>query len=118
MTQEIMKVLLQNGVEIIVAIIGLVISYYVIPAIKNDLVPWLKEKHLYDIVYKGVLAAEKLANSGQIKKVDKKQYVINYLLGKGVSITPEVRTLIETACTELDNIEAIAYEAIVGNERG
>ena len=49
MTQEIMKVLLQNGVEIIVAIIGLVISYYVIPAIKNDLVPWLRGQHLYDI---------------------------------------------------------------------
>lgn len=116
MSQEVINILLQNGVEIVVAIVGLVISYYVIPAIKNDLVPWLKEKHLYDIVYKGVLAAEKLANTGQIKKVDKKQYVINYLVGKGVSVTPEVRLLIESACTELDNIEAVAYEAIMNDK--
>ena len=76
MQEAIMELLTEHLLETILGIISLVISYYVIPAIKNDLVPFLKEKRIYNLVEKFVNAVEKLAETGVLPKVDKKQKVI------------------------------------------
>ena len=82
----------------IVAAIGIA-TYY----IKTAVIPWLKEKHLYDTVKKFVQAAEKLGDVGTIPKDRKKAYVIQLLEGKGIVVTSEIDALIESAVKELDN---------------
>lgn len=89
-------------VKLIFAVLTTVITAYVIP--------WLREKRLLSWVKMGVEAAEKLAQSGQILKDDKKEYVKAFLDGKGVTITPTINTFIEAAVKELD----IATEEIIG----
>lgn len=82
-------------IDVIVKIVFLVLS----TAITVYVVPWLKEKKLYDIVVKLVKAAEKLAENG---KFDKKAWVIDRLVMMGITITPAVDALIECAVKELD----------------
>lgn len=117
MSEAIIKVITDNVLEIIIAIISIVVSYYIIPAIKNDLVPWLKEKHLYDTVKKLVQAVEKLAESGAIQKTDKKQEVIKLLENQGIEINESVDALIESAVKELDLVAKTAYDEIVEDEK-
>ena len=82
----------------IIAAIGIA-TYY----IKTTVIPWLKEKHLYDTVKKFVQAAEKLGDVGTIPKANKKAHVIRLLENKGIKVTPEIKALIESAGLELDN---------------
>ena len=82
----------------IIAAIGIA-TYY----IKTAVIPWLKEKHLYDTVKKFVQAAEKLGDVGTIPKANKKAHVIRILENKGIKVTPEIDALIESAVLELDN---------------
>ncbi len=89
-------------VKLVFAAIGLLITYY--------LVPWLKEKKLYSTVTKLVRGAEKLAGSMQIGKGEKKSYVIDQLKNLGIKITPFVEALIEAAVTELDLAKIAAKE--------
>lgn len=82
--------------------IVLMISTIIVPWVRNDLIPWLKEKRLYEIVQSFVLAAEKLAETGAIDSDLKKKYVIDCLKDKGITITDEIDALIECAVEELD----------------
>lgn len=82
----------------IIAAIGIA-TYY----IKTAVIPWLKEKRLYDTVKKFVQAAEKLGDVGTIPKGNKKDYVVQLLENKGITVTPEIDALIESAVKELDN---------------
>ena len=105
MTPEILfNAIAGNVFEIIATIITLMVSYYIIPAIKNDLVPWLKEKRIYETIKKLVKAAEKMAESNMIEKVDKKVTVVKLLQDKGIVVTEEIDALIESAVKELDII--------------
>lgn len=90
--------------KIILAVLGLTVMYIGIPWVKNVGIPWLKEKHLYEQIKKFVRAAEKLGESGAIPKAEKNAYVIELLQEKGVSITPEVKALIESAVGDLDDM--------------
>ena len=110
--EMIMSVIISNLFEVVGSIITIIISYYVIPMISQDLVPFLKEKRLYDIVYRAVMAAEKLGATDQIKKADKKTYVISILNKKGIRVTPEVESLIETAVKELDLVTSTTLDVI------
>lgn len=112
MLEEIWKLLLPNILEIIWIIISLIISRYIIPCIKTDLIPWLKEKHLYGDVKKFVQAVEKLAESGIIQKADKKQKVIELLTNKGIKVDESVDILIESCVKELDMLTSVIYEEI------
>lgn len=105
MQEAITSLLTEHLLETILGIISLVISYYVIPAIKNDLVPFLKEKRIYNLVEKFVSAVEKLAETGILPKVDKKQKVIELLEAKGIAVTLEVEAFIEGAVKQLDLIK-------------
>lgn len=78
-------------VKIVFLVLGTVVTVYV--------VPWLKEKGLYDIVRKMVLGAEKWAETYDI---DKKEWVIERLEARGIEVNDYVEALIESACEELD----------------
>ena len=113
MNEVIIDTIVSNVLEIIATIISLVVAYYVIPYIKNDLIPWLKEKRLYNIVKSFVQAAEKMAESGLIEKVDKKKEVIKLLNKKGITVDDTVDAFIESCVKELDIVDSVIYEAIV-----
>lgn len=113
MLEIIWNSILPNLLEIITTIISLVIAYYVIPYIKSELIPWLKEKRLYNIIKNFVQAAEKLAESGAIDKADKKSMVVNLLKDKGVVVDKSVDALIESCVKELDMIASVVYEEIM-----
>lgn len=116
MLETIWNLILPNLLEIIMTIISLIIARYVIPCIKNDLVPWLKEKHLYNIIKNFVQAAEKLAESGAIPKADKKAKVIEFLENRGIIVDKNAEALIESCVKELDMATSVIYETVVDAE--
>lgn len=116
MLEIILNSILSNLTEIIATIISLVVAYYVIPCIKNDLVPWLKEKRLYNTVKNFVQAAEKLAESGVIEKIDKKAKVVELLENKGITVDKTIEALIESCVKELDLVTSVIYEEIIEAE--
>ncbi|MGN1047705.1 MAG: phage holin, LLH family [Eubacteriales bacterium] len=91
MKTEIITVLAEHLIEIVFAVLGIVISTYV--------VPWLKEKKLYDTVKITVRAAEKWAETHEI---DKRSWVEEQLGTLGITITPLLSAMIESAVKELD----------------
>ena len=110
MDVDIVNVITQNILEIVFAVISAIVSYYVIPFIKNDLIPFLKEKRLYNDVKTFVKAAEKLAESGVITRKMKKAKVIELLENKGVVVTDEIDAIIESAVKDLDLATGTVYE--------
>lgn len=78
-------------VKIVFVVLSTVVTLYV--------VPWLKEKRLYDTVKKMVDAAEKWAETNNI---DKKEWVVSQLEAKGIDVNEYVEALIEAAVKELD----------------
>lgn len=117
MLETIWNLILPNLLEIIMSIISLLIARYIIPFIKNDLIPWLKEKRLYGTVRKFVQAAEKLAESGVIQKVDKKNKVIELLKNNGINVDETVDAFIESCVKELSAITSVVYEEIMDVEK-
>ena len=105
-----------NILEIVLTIISLVVSYYVIPSIKSDLIPWLKEKHIYSVVKNLVQAVEKMAETGAIDKTTKKAKVIELLQNKGITVNSTVETLIESCVKELDMLASVVVEEIVKDD--
>lgn len=113
MFETIMNLILENILEIIMSAISLTVAYYVVPYIKSDLIPWLKEKRIYKLVQSFVQAVEKMAESGAIKKIDKKAKVIELLENKGIVVNGIVDAFIESCVKELDIISSTIYEEIV-----
>ncbi len=116
MFETIIKAILPNILEIILTVISLVVTYYVVPYIKNDLIPWLKEKRLYSIIKNFVQAVEKMAEAGAIQKCDKKTFVIELLERKGIAVTEDVDAYIESAVKELDMTGALIIDSIFEKE--
>ena len=83
-------------------VLAVLFGEIVLPWVRVQLIPWLREKRLYRIVSIFVQAAEKMAASGQIDKDMKLKYVIDMLNSKNIEITPEVRAFIESAVIDLD----------------
>ncbi len=111
MAEAILTVILSNLFEVVASIISILVAYYVLPWVREQMIPWLIEKRLYNIVAIGVQAAEKLAQSEPMSGVDKKMYVVKYLQKKGIKVTPEVETFIESVCQELDTIAQATVNA-------
>lgn len=99
--------------QIVCALIGILFTAVVLPWVKNELIPWLKDKHLYSVVQKFVQAAEKLAETGAISPDSKKQYVIRLLTRRGYAVSSEVDAFIESAVKELDLAVGAGIEEIV-----
>lgn len=116
MQELITQTIIDNILDIIIAIITLIVSSYIIPCIKNDLIPWLQDKRLYEVVKTLVKAAEKLADSGTILKTDKKQYVIDLLQNQGIEITDKINCFIESCVKELDFVIDTAKDEILEEE--
>jgi hypothetical protein len=106
------NLILSNVLEIVLTIISIVVARYVIPYIKTDLIPWLKEKRLLSIIKGFVRAAEKMAESGLIKKANKKDFVIGLLKKNGVTVDDTVDAFIESCVKELDMVGSIIFEEI------
>lgn len=96
--KEILFEIFINLVRVIIAAACSIGAYYV----KTVFVPWLKDRHLYEVVGQYVRAAEKLAGSGKIGKEQKNEYVKNLLTASHITITPAVNAMIEAVCEELD----------------
>ena len=116
MFEIIMNAILPNILEIIATIISLIVAGFVIPYIKNDFIPWLKEKRLYGTIKNFVQAAEKLAESGAINKADKKQIVIGLLEENGVEINSTTEAFIESCVKELDLVTSTVFEEILESD--
>ena len=116
MFELILNLILPNIYGIIITVILLVVSYYAIPYIKNDLIPMLKEEHLYDTVKKYVQAAEKMGEVGAIKKSDKKAMVVRLLGDKGIAVDSTTEAFIESCVKELDTVTSVVYEEIMEDE--
>lgn len=99
--------------KIVCAVIGIAFTTIIIPWIKNSAIPWMKERQLYSLVTKFVHAAEKLAETGAIDRVAKKEYVVNLLKNKGYSITDETEAFIESAVKELDMAIEFGVEELI-----
>lgn len=94
MLESILSFVLSHLIELVIAAIGSYISVKV--------VPWLKKIGIYYIVRICVKAAEKLGETAQIAKEEKKNYVIVALEQAGIEVSPLVETMIESAVKELD----------------
>lgn len=116
MWETIWNLILPNVLEIILTIISLVLARCVIPYIKSDLIPWLKEKRVYSTVKSFVQAVEKMAEAGLIQKVDKKAKVVELLKAKGITVNEVVDAFIESCVKELDIVTSVVYEEIVEAE--
>jgi hypothetical protein len=104
--------------QVIPLLIKIAAAIVVIPAIKDTLVPWLKEKRLYAQVRRFVRAAEKLGATGAIDKATKKAYVTSLLQKKGITVTDEVDAMIEAAVEELDEVGAEIVGILGGDDDG
>ena len=110
---EFIALLIEHFAELVFAVISLMIAKYVVPFIKNEAIPWLKEKRIYDMVKKYVQAAEKISET---TKFDKKAWVVNMLRDSGIEVTEEVDSLIESAVKELDIAVGPIIDVVVGDE--
>ena len=85
--------------EIVLSIWAAIASYYIIPLLKEKL-DAEKLKRLVKLVKVAVDAAEQLYGSGMGE--DKREYVVNYLLKKGIVLdADEIEMLIESAVFRL-----------------
>jgi len=113
MFEVIWNTIAENVFEIIGSVISIVVAYYVIPAIKNDLIPWLRDKRIYSLIQRLVQAAEKMAEAGTIPRVDKKKTVIDWLKKQGIEVTDEIDAFIESAVKDLDIITGTLMDGIL-----
>lgn len=100
--EEILNIILSNVFEIIIGVLSIVIAKYILPLIQTELKPWLEEKRVFNLASTFVEAAEKLAETGVLKKTDKKEYVLNLLEQNGVVITETISAFVEAAVKQLD----------------
>lgn len=86
----------------VLSIATVVVTTLLVPFLKQTVIPWMEEKRVYNICRQFVMAAEKLAESGALPKIDKKGYVISRLADSGIDVTPDIDAMIEGAVEELD----------------
>lgn len=85
------------AVKLVFAIIGVLLLRYILP--------WIKQQVWYSAIKWLVNAAEKLAESGQISKDYKKQYVLRLMQLLKIPVNDFTSALIEAAVKELDMLE-------------
>lgn len=99
--------------QVVCALIGVLLTAVVVPWLKTNAIPWMKEKQLYGLVQKFVQAAEKLAETGVLERKDKKQYVVKLLEQSGYNVNMETEAFIESAVKELDMTMQTGWDEIV-----
>lgn len=111
---EIILTLATCLLRLVLSVAGVAFTAVMIPWIKDTLIPWMKQKHIYSIVQTLVKAAEKQAESGLLAKADKKAYVIKLLGEKGITVTDEIDAFIEAAVMEIDIAVSSAVIELTG----
>lgn len=98
-----------NWTDVIVALIGLMgaaLTVVIVPLVKSKTTEKQRE-NIYTIVKAAVWAAEQILKREDPTGGIRKQYVLDYLLGKGVKIDIEdLDVMIEAAVKELNIMEA------------
>lgn len=88
-------------INIAFAVVAVVLTRYLVPFLKNKLEE-AGQSSLISLIEQLVEAAEQVFNG--VKQGDeKKQYVVNSLLEKGVAVTSEVDSQIEAAVYRMNN---------------
>lgn len=82
--------------------VSVVAAAVVIPWLRKELIPWLKDRRVYGMITRLVQAAEKVWQYDEAAGQEKYKYVVNILKAKGIEITDEVEAYIESAVKELD----------------
>lgn len=88
--------------RVVLTAMAVIITSVLIPWLRKECIPWLKERRLYGLVSTFVQAAEKVYQNMSGAGTDKKQFVIDALRDKGYEITDEIAAYIESAVEELD----------------
>ena len=99
-----MNINLDIILKVIIPIIGAIVTYLIVPLIKQKTTKEQRE-NIYFWVKVAVAAAEQIyKEKGQGKL--KKEYVVDFLVSKGINITiQELDVLIEAAVKELNIIQ-------------
>lgn len=95
------EIIIDLLVKLVFVLLSGIVTVYV--------VPWLKEKNLYSTVKRMVQAAEKW---NQTNPINKKEWVIDQLSAKGITVNTYVEALIESAVQELDTAIAKGAETV------
>lgn len=112
--------IIQFAVDLVRMIIAVAFGVIILPWVKNNAIPWLKDKQLYGTIKQFVRAAEKLGDTGTIDKDAKLDYVLALLGKKGITATTDVRAMIESAVGDLDDEFARNMQRLINtlNEAG
>lgn len=98
--------------RMVLTVLLVVVTGLLIPWLRKECIPWLKERRLYGLISKFVQAAEKVYEYSENAGLDKKRYVIDALRDKGYEITDEIEAYIESAVQELDLFTTAAISGI------
>lgn len=108
--------------KIIISIIGLALTYYAVPWLKtktsNEQLTAVEKqlKTIQDWVVIAVAAAEQLKNAGKLT-VPKKDYVLEFIRDKGVTITDqELDALIEAAVFEINKAKNLLFKELANED--
>lgn len=108
--------------KIIISIVGLALTYYVVPWLKtktsNEKLIAVESqlKNIKNWVVVAVSAAEQLKNAGKLT-IPKKDYVLEFLKGKGITITDqELDALIEAAVFEINKTKNLLFTDLANQE--
>jgi hypothetical protein len=99
---DLWEAIITGLLKVIVAAISVIVTAVVVPWLNTTVIPYLKEKRLYNIVCRFVQAAEKMSDGGTLDKTAKRDYVVKLLMSKGIAVDDEISALIESAVEELD----------------
>lgn len=98
-----------NWTDVIVALIGLlgaVLTVVIVPLVRSKTTEKQRE-NIYTIIKSAVWAAEQILKREDPTGEVRKQYVIDYLLGKGVKLDlADLDVMIEAAVKELNLAQA------------
>lgn len=100
-------------VQVVIPIIGLVLTYVLVPYLKANTTQKQRES-IYFWVSLAVQAAEQLFKHVEGAGADKKKFVLEFLNKKGIKVTKdELDILIEAAVLEINRNEIIELEPII-----
>lgn len=94
-------------------IVTAALTYIGVPFLRKTVVPWIKEHRDRSMIRILVEGAEQLANAGTIPKADKLAYVEDLLTDRGIEVTPEVRSMIESEVLNLGKASKRWFEELL-----
>lgn len=101
-----MNLNIQLIVQLIIPIIGLVVTYLLVPYLKANTTQKQRDS-IYFWVQLAVQAAEQIFSHMEGAGADKKEFVLEFLKEKGIKVSKEeLNILIEAAVLELNRVKS------------